>query len=94
MYLKRKVYDQLLDWKKRYRPQHLGSEWCQTGREKHILSINLRMRTSGTRSTLTCLICPANNLWNVTKKPQTGLPVQNDRSSRFTMRFKLFDPEF
>ena len=46
MYLKRKVYDQLLDWKNDTVHSTFGSEWCQTGRKKHILSINLRMRTS------------------------------------------------
>lgn len=66
MYLKRKVYDQLLDWKNDTVHSTLEVNGArQVG--KHILSINLRMRTSGTRSTLTCLICPANNLWNVTK---------------------------
>ncbi len=88
MYLKRKVYDQLLDWKNDTVHSTLEVNGARQVGKTYIIN-KLRMRTSGTRSTLTCLICPANNLWNVTKKPQTGLPVQNDRSSRFTMLLTL-----
>ena len=52
------------------------------------------MRTSGTRSTLTCLICPANNLWNVTKKATDWTPGTKRPEQPLHDAFKLFDPDF
>ena len=84
MYLKRKVYDQLLDWKNDTVHSTLEVNGArQVGKTyiinkfadenfRHKIYINL-FDLSG-KQFMECY-----------KKPQTGLPVQNDRSSRFTM---------
>lgn len=84
MYLKRKVYDQLLDWKNDTVHSTLEVNGARQVGKTYIINKfadeNFRHKIY-----INLFDLSGKQFMNVTKKPQTGLPVQNDRSSRFTM---------
>ena len=82
MYLKRKVYDQLLDWKNDTVHSTLEVNGARQVGKTYIIN---KFADENFRHNATIRKAVQTEDRQVTKKPQTGLPVQNDRSSRFTM---------